>query len=160
MKEEFLNMIEVNQGIIHKITAIYGSDKEDRKDLFQDIVLQLWKSYPSFEHRSAISTWMYRIALNTALLRKRKSRTWLPLSEAVSVQGKSQPDIDMNDHVISLYMAINQLGPLDKAIAFLYLEQKDYQEIADVLGMNKNTIGVRLNRIKVKLKKVLEYERQ
>ena len=160
MKEEFLHIIDKNQGIIHKITGIYSTDKEDRKDLFQDIILQLWRSYPSFEHRSAISTWMYRIALNTALLRKRKKQTWIPLAEAGSVQGISQGDVEINDHVISLYMAINQLGPLDKAIAFLYLEQNNYQEIADVLGMNKNTVGVRLNRIKVKLKKVLEYERQ
>ena len=160
MKEEFLNMIDNNQGIIHKITSIYGSDKEDRKDLFQDIVLQLWKSYPSFEHRSSVSTWMYRVALNTALLRNRKRQTWLPLTDAASVQDSRQPDVDKNDQLISLYMAINQLGPLDKAIAFLFLEKNNYQEIADVLGMNKNTIGVRLNRIKVKLKKVLEYERQ
>lgn len=160
MKEEFLNMINKNQGIIHKITAIYSTDQEDRKDLFQDIVFQLWKSYPSFEHRSAESTWMYRIALNTALLRKRKSFTRIPLSEDKSVAGLSGSTDETNDHVISLYMAIDQLGPLDKAIAFLFLEQKNYQEIAEVLGMNKNTIGVRLNRIKSKLKKVLEYERQ
>lgn len=158
MKKQFLKDIEQNQGIIHKIVKIYESNTEDKKDLFQEILYQLWKSYPKFEQRAAFSTWMYKIALNTALLRQRK--------KYVSKRGYSElmqetvMNPAVNEKKISLHMAIDQLRSIDKAIALLYLEQKEYQEIAEIMGINKINVGVRINRIKKQLKKVMDYERK
>jgi len=158
MKEEFLETINQHQGIIHKVTFVYTNDPEEKKDLFQDIIYQLWKSYPKFENRSMISTWIYRIALNTALLGIRKKKANANRMETLSNQSnKNTAEID--DQAISLHMAIDSLGKIDKAIALLYLEQNNYQDIADMLGMSKSNVGVRINRIKKQLKKVLEYER-
>jgi RNA polymerase sigma-70 factor (ECF subfamily) len=158
MKKQFLENIGKNQGILHKVVSIYENDPEDKKDLFQEILYQLWKSYPRFEARSAFSTWMYRIALNTALLRQRK--------KYVSHKGDSELSREIiqnpgeQEKKISLYMAIDQLNRIDKAICLLYLEQKNYREIAGIMGMSKNNIGVRINRIKKQLKKVLDYEQR
>ncbi len=158
MQTEFLFNIERNQRIIHKIVSIYENNTEDKKDLFQEIVYQLWKSYPRFERRSAFSTWMYRIALNTALLRQRKRYVTKRRDKELYQETFVNPaDYDGK---ISLHMAIDKLNPIDKAISLLYLEQKNYQEIADIIGINKNNIGVRINRIKKQLKKVLDYERK
>jgi RNA polymerase sigma-70 factor (ECF subfamily) len=160
MKEKFLNAVDMHQGIIHKIISIYTYNEEDRKDLLQEIMLQLWKSYPGFLEKSAFSTWMYKVALNTALLHKRKMKNELKAKETMSENLSHQFRINKNDIIISLYMAIDQLGPIDKAIALLYLEQKNYQEIEEIMGMNKNNVGVRISRIKEKLKKIFEYEQQ
>ena len=158
MKEKFLNLVEMHQGIIHKILSIYTYDSEDRKDLLQEIMLQLWKSFPTFLEKAAFSTWMYKVALNTALLYKRKKMKEKYTLDTLIETRSLQLGINKNDMAISLYMAIDQLGPIDKAIALLYLEQKSYQEIENILGMKKNNIGVRISRIKDKLKKIFEYE--
>jgi len=150
----------MHQGIIHKILSVYTSHEEERKDLLQEIMLQLWKSYPGFAERSAFSTWMYRVALNTALLHRRKT-----MKEGLNIDNFKAQNIGKNDAPkdelrISLHMAIDQLKPVDKAIALLYLEQKSYDEIEAIMGMNKNNIGVRIKRIKDKLKKIFEYEQK
>lgn len=160
MKEEFLSIVDMHQRIIHKILSVYTNHEEDRKDLMQEIMLQLWKSYPGFSGRSSFSTWMYKVALNTVLLHKRKKRKEIINHEAIAERLSSQLNLDKNDLVISLYMAIDQLGPIDKAIALLYLEQKKYNEIEEILGMSKNNVGIRLHRIKKKLREILEYERK
>ena len=160
MKEKFLDLIEMHQGIIHKILSIYTYNEEEKKDLLQEIMLQLWKSYQSFSERSSFSTWMYKVALNTALLHKRNLHAEKKAKETLVDNLSHQFGIDKNDKIISLYMAIDQLGPIDKAITLLYLEQKKYQEIEDIIGIKKNNVGVRINRIKEKLKKILEYEQQ
>lgn len=158
MKNQFLKDIEINQGIIHKIVSIYEDDGEDKKDLFQEILYQLWKAYPKFEHRAAFSTWMYKIALNTALLRQRKK--YAMKRKIASLQEENLENPGIPEKKISLYMAIDHLNQIDKAIALLYLEQKEYQEIADIIGINRNNVGVRINRIKKQLKKVLDYEQK
>ena len=160
MKEKFLNLVEMHQGIIHKILSIYTYDNEDRKDLLQEIMLQLWKSFPTFLEKAAFSTWMYKVALNTALLHKRKKMKEKYTLDSLIETRAVQMGVSRNDVTISLYMAIDQLGSIDKAIALLYLEQKSYQEIENILGMNKNNIGVRISRIKDKLKKIFDYEQQ
>ena len=160
MKEEFLNLIDMHQGIIHKILSIYTYNEEERKDLLQEIMLQLWKSYPRFSERSTFCTWMYKVSLNTALLHRRNKNLEIKAREVLADNLSHQFGITKDDKIISLYMAIDQLGPIDKAIALLYLEQKKYQEIEDIMGMKKNNVGVRISRIKDKLKKILEYERQ
>jgi RNA polymerase sigma-70 factor (ECF subfamily) len=160
MKEKFLDLIEMHQGIIHKILSIYTYNEEEKKDLLQEIMLQLWKSYQSFSKRSSFSTWMYKVVLNTALLHKRNLHAEKKAKETLVDNLSLQFGIDKNDKIISLYMAIDQLGPIDKAITLLYLEQKKYQEIEDIIGIKKNNVGVRINRIKEKLKKIFEYEQQ
>jgi RNA polymerase sigma-70 factor (ECF subfamily) len=160
MKEKFLNLVEMHQGIIHKILSIYTYNVEDREDLLQEIMLQLWKSFPGFLEKAAFSTWMYKVALNTALLHKRKKMKEKYTVDALIESRAQQIGLSKDDTTISLYMAIDQLGPIDKAIALLYLEQKSYQEIENILGMKKNNIGVRISRIKDKLKKIFEYEQQ
>ena len=158
IKEKFLDLIDMHQGIIHKIVSIYTYQEDERQDLFQEILLQLWKSYPGFKEKSMFSTWMYRVSLNTALQYKRKIKTeqnaLRNLKDNISIYFHEEP----NNSFISLYMAIDELGPIDKAIALLYLEQKNYQEIAEIMGMKKSNVGVRINRIKNKLKKILDYE--
>jgi RNA polymerase sigma-70 factor (ECF subfamily) len=160
MKEKFLTLVEMHQGIIHKILSIYTYNEEERKDLLQEIMLQLWKSYGSFSERSHFSTWMYKVALNTALLHRRNKGMEMKAKKTLAEDLSNQFGIDKNDKIISLYMAIDQLAPIDKAIAILYLEQKKYQEIEDIIGIKKNNVGVRINRIKEKLKKIFEYEQQ
>jgi len=160
MKEKFLNLIDMHQGIIHKILSIYTYNKEDRKDLLQEIMLQLWRSYPRFSEKSAFSTWLYKVALNTALMYKRNKKKDLKTREVYAENLSFQFGVKKADLIISLYMAIDQLRPIDKAIALLYLEQKKYQEIEEIIGMKKNNVGVRLSRIKEKLKKIFEYEQQ
>ena len=150
----------MHQGIIHKILSLYTYNEEDRKDLLQEIMLQLWVSFPSFSARSAFSTWMYKVALNTALLHKRKKRNEMNARETIAEHLSSQLGIDKKDSIISLYMAIDLLGPVDKAIALLYLEQKKYDEIEQIMGMSKNNVGVRIKRIKEKLRIIFNYERQ
>lgn len=160
MKEEFLKAIEVHQAIIYKIVSFYARNGEDKKDLFQEILLELWKSYHSFQHRSSFSTWTYRVALNTALLSQRKKRIGFETIEASGLENAKSADPNKAQRILSLYIAIDQLRPLDRAITLLYLEQKTYLEIADILDINKDNVGVRVHRIKQKLKTVLTYERK
>jgi RNA polymerase sigma-70 factor (ECF subfamily) len=160
MKERFLKTIDAHQSIIHKIMSFYVIDKEDKKDLFQEILLQLWKSFPSFENRSSITTWIYRVALNTALLNQRKRINTKRSLKNYALEYSETIDAQNNEKILSLYMAIDQLSPIDKAITLLYLEQKTYQDIADILELQKSNVGVRVNRIKQKLKTVLTYERK
>jgi RNA polymerase sigma-70 factor (ECF subfamily) len=160
MKEKFLNLVEMHQGIIHKILSIYTYDTEDKKDLLREIMLQLWKSFPTFLEKAAFSTWMYKVALNTALLHKRKKMKEKYTVDVLIETQAMQLGISKSDITISLYMAIDQLGPIDKAITLLYLEQKSYKEMENIMGMKKNNIGIRISRIKDKLKKIFEYEQQ
>jgi len=160
MKEKFLDLVEMHQGIIYKILSIYTYNEEEKKDLLQEIMLQLWRSYKNFSGKSSFSTWMYKVVLNTALLHRRNQRMERKAKEILEEKLSNQFGIDKNDKIISLYMAIDQLGPIDKAIAILYLEQKKYQEIEEIIGLKKNNVGVRITRIKEKLKKIFEYEQE
>ena len=156
MKDRFLKEINKHQGIIHKIVSVYTRDPEDKQDLFQEILLQLWKAYPGFQNRAAFSTWMYRVALNTALLSDRRKKIEKKAGEQMKRELDLHNDQDADERLLHLYAAINQLHSLDKAITLLYLEQKSYEEIALFLSINKNTVGVRISRIKEKLKKLLD----
>jgi len=151
--EEFLNAIHSNQGIIHKISAFYRDSKEDREDLFQEIVYQLWKSYPKFKGRSKFSTWLYRIALNTAMASFRKRKADVRATDKLPERYGTKPDENPNREI--LFRAIGQLGDTEKAIISMYLDGFDNAEMAEVMGISKNHLGVRLNRIKNKLRTIL-----
>lgn len=155
-KIEFLKLIEEHQGIIHKISRVYREVAEDREDLFQEIVFQLWKSHQSFRYNSKVSTWIYRIALNTAIATFRKKKSYIeyyPVLPDMHVEVQDENLIMRQD---LLFTALNQLDDVDKAFMTLYLEELNYKQIADVLGISENYVGVKLNRIKTKIQKLIK----
>jgi RNA polymerase sigma-70 factor, ECF subfamily len=151
----FLEFLGRHEQIINKVIRIYGVDSEDRRDLFQEIVYQLWRSYGSFKGESSISTWLYRVALNTAITSLRKSKRVPELAELddqfVHVPGSFDTP-DRSEQVQQLYSAIRSLSEVDRALIMLYLEELSYKEIAEVLGLTEDNVGVKLNRIKTKLR--------
>jgi len=157
LDKDFVELIRIHQKLVHKVCNVYCYTIEDRKDLFQDIVLQLWRSYPSFKGRASLSTWMYRVALNTAITQQRKKKTQIiPLEQ---VPGQEPIDYDQQyDHAL-LKALINELDKIDKSLILLYLEQKNYKEIAEIMGLSKTNVSVKLVRIKKKLaKKFKQYQ--
>lgn len=158
MKDEFIVMINEHRGILYKVSNLYCDDEEDRKDLFQEMVLQLWKSYPRFRAESSKSTWMYRIALNTSITRLRKEKRE-PGRRSLVDSDFEIPDFstgsDQYGDLALLKQAIDQINEIEKAIIMLYLEEKSYEEISDIMGIKKSNVGVKLNRIKVKLEKII-----
>ena len=152
MRKEFVDILNNHRGLIYKVCHLYCDDPEDRKDLFQEIVLQVWKSLGSFRQESSIGTWMYRIALNTAITHFRKEKR---LGGKVSLTGIDIPDLndsnEKEDQLKELFKAIENLDRIDKSIILLYLEEKNYEEISEITGLTRTNVGVRLNRIKIKL---------
>ena len=158
-KNRFLELIEQNQDIVHKICSLYAVNIDDRKDLSQEIICQLWKSYQSFRGDSKFTTWMYRVALNTALLNVRRSRCMVH-TESLNEHHVDIPaeaaDHKIHGKISRLYEAINRLCKFDRAIVLLYLEQFSYREISEVIGISESNVSVRLVRIKKKLKELLK----
>jgi len=154
VKEDFLRNITQNQGIIHKVTRIYCDDEDDRKDLFQEILIQLWKSYDKFREQSKFSTWMYRVAINTAITnfkRGKKSRKKSEIGKDLYQLADEPYDEEKEEHLKLLHEAINQLTGIEKSITLLYLEDKAYEEISEITGISQNYVRVKMNRIKKKL---------
>lgn len=161
MEKEFLQIIKKNQGIIHKVCNIYCDDQDDREDLFQEIVAQLWKSFPSFREESKFTTWMYRVALNTAIttFKKTKRRPDQNRLTYENFQVKDENyDTETEDEIKNLHRAVAQLTGVEKSIVLLFLENKKYEEIAEITGITQNYVRVKMNRIKKKLKKFMETE--
>lgn len=153
---QFLELIDKHQAIIHKIGRLYRDSVEDREDLFQEIVFQLWKSRNTFQEKAKFSTWMYRIALNTAIVSFRKKKLQVVYMGSVPDemdQTTSDPGEIQEER---LFHALRQLDHSEKAIITLYLEDMDYNEIASITGISENYVGVRLNRIKTKIQKLLK----
>lgn len=159
MEKEFLQIIKRNQGIIHKVCNIYCDLEEDRNDLFQEIVAQLWKSFPSFRNEAKISTWMYRVALNTAITsfkkNKRRPDQNIPGYENFELE-EEKYDSQTDENIKQLHKAVSQLTGIEKSIILLFLENKKYEEIAEITGITQNYVRVKMNRIKVKLKKLMD----
>jgi len=153
MEKDFLRDIVSNQGIIIKICRIYRSTNVDREDLSQEIIYNAWRSYPNFEGKSKFSTWLYRVAINTALHQNRKNKVYKHIGKMEIVN--SEMVEEQNEQIELLYRAISQLKELEKSILLLYLEKISYKEIADITGLTETNIGVKLNRIKARLKNIL-----
>jgi len=156
-QEEFVRRIQANQGIIQKICSLYGQTRLDREDLFQEIVVQLWKAVPKFREHSKFSTWLYRVALNTAISDFRKKRRTLQVieTEVASLEIKSELiEVDKEEKLKTLYGAISRLREIDRAIVMLYLDDKSYDEMEDILGVSAGNLRVRMNRIKEKLREL------
>jgi RNA polymerase sigma-70 factor (ECF subfamily) len=156
---DFVSLIEENQNIIHKICRIYTQSDAEHKDLFQEISIQLWRSFDRFEGKSKFSTWMYRVGLNTAITiyRKEKKRidTYI-LNDEISRIEVDQYDPVIDEKLNWLYQKIEKFSEIDKALVLLYLEDKRYDEIADTLGITAVNARVKMNRIKKRLKKMIK----
>lgn len=141
--------------LIYKVCRIYANDPNNIQELYQDIIIQLWKSYPKFRGESKFSTWLYRIAINTALISLSKPKRSLQYSdvELHNVQVPDEDDTGLKDEQQEqLYLAIQQLNDIEKSIVMLYLEDKSYNEMEDILGISNATLRVKMNRIKEKLR--------
>ena len=158
MERKFVTELESNQNIVHKVCSLYTNDRDSHNDLFQEITIQLWRAYPKFRGEAKFSTWMYRVALNTAITLYRKSKRRVKTQDFDSVIYKIKTDEydDTEERQLKLiYDAVKQLGDIDKALVFLYLEDKDYSEIAATLGITEVNARVKMNRIKNKLRTIL-----
>ncbi len=155
MEKDFLKIIDEHQNIIHKISRLYRNSKEDREDLFQEIVLQLWKAFPNFRQESKVTTWMYRIALNTAIAVFRKKNVEVELKVDIPEKFHPSDANEISENEEKMYSALRKLNDAEKAIISLYLEDYSYREIAELTGISENNTGVKINRIKNKLKQIL-----
>lgn len=156
-EQNFINLINEHQGLIHKICFMYEHDLDARNDLFQEIVLQLWRSFPSFRGEAKITTWMYRIALNTAISGFRK-QTRLVKTEDLQEVHMNISDAwgdDREEDFQKLQWAVRQLPEIERAMIMMALEEVPYDEIAETIGITQNNVRVRMNRIREKLRKLM-----
>lgn len=148
---QFISDIQQYQKIIHKICHLYRDSREDREDLFQEITFQLWKAFPSFKNQSKISTWIYRIALNTAIATFRKNKPAIDyVADLPDMRSENQNEEHDTRHE-RLFLLLKKLDDSEKVIITLYLEELSYQQIAEIVGINENYVGVKINRIKTKI---------
>jgi RNA polymerase sigma-70 factor (ECF subfamily) len=152
---ELEKLLQEHRGIVYKICRLYRDTKEDQEDLFQEISYQLWRSLPTFKGEAKITSWIYRIALNTALASYRVKRLKISFpGEMPEIMDEQENDEQERRRQLFLF-ALKKLNDAEKALIILYLEDQTYQEIAEVIGISENNVGVRLNRIKAKLKNLL-----
>jgi len=157
LETEFLQHLNQDLGIAHKICRVYFQDAGEREDVLQEMMYQLWRSYPHFDGRSKFSTWMYRVCLNTAFTYIRKNKRKENISISLDhEQIADHPDDNQDESIRLLLNAINTLSALNKAIVLLYMEDLSYEEIASVTGLSKSNVSVRLVRIKKELETQLK----
>lgn len=150
-EQEFIALLNKHQNIVHKICNVYMNSSADREDLFQEITLQAWKAFPRFRGESQFSTWLYRVALNTAItfFKKEKKQPITYTPEFPDITDIHSP---VEAQVQAMYKAIAALSKIDKALVTLYLDDYSYKEMAEILGMTVSNVGVKMNRIKTKLR--------
>ncbi|PJJ59010.1 RNA polymerase sigma-70 factor (ECF subfamily) [Hymenobacter chitinivorans DSM 11115] len=158
VSSDFLAVLNANQGILHRMCRLYCQEAEERQDLYQEIVLQLWRAFPRYEPTAKVSTWLYRIALNVAISNLRQ-RTRRPAPERL---GDEPPEVALPpepgpdaDDLAQLYRAIERLSDVEKAFILLYLEERTYEEMADILGITQNNVRVKMHRVQDKLRHLL-----
>ena len=159
LETKFVTLLEENQNIIHKICRLYTQSEAEHKDLFQEISIQLWKSFDRFEGKSKFSTWMYRVGLNTAITLYRKDKKRIDtyaLNDEISRIEVDQYDPEIDEQLNWLYQKIEKFSEIDKALVLLLKEDKKYDEIADTLGITAVNARVKMNRIKQRLKKMIK----
>lgn len=158
LEHSFVELLEEHQNIVHKVCRLYTNNQESHNDLFQEITIQLWKAFPKFRGDSKFSTWMYRVSLNTAITLYRKSKRTIDTQNFDGVQYKISSetyDETEEQQLKLLYNAVHQLNDIEKALVFLYLEDKNYYEISETLGITEVNARVKMNRVKTKLKTIL-----
>lgn len=158
LEQSFVKQLKENQNIIHKICRLYTNGEEAHNDLFQEITIQLWKAFPKFRGEAKFSTWAYRVALNTAITLYRKSTRMVPTTPYEGQKhfiSQEEYNFEEEEQIKLMYQAVQQLNDIEKALVFMYLEDKNYTEIAETLGISEVNARVKINRIKGKLKKIL-----
>lgn len=159
IEKEFENRIHEHEPLIHKVCRMYAYTLSDREDLFQEIVIQLWRSYPKFKGDARFSTWLYRVAINTAITGLRKQKDFitsvepenLPVHPHVEYSGEQEEQLQ------ELYAAIGMLNDVEKAIIMLFLEDKSYQEMEEIIGIDQGNLRVKMSRIKDKLRQLTKH---
>ena len=153
-KEIFIAAIKNNEGFIFKIASLYTNNTDDKNDLVQEIIYQLWKSYDTFNQKSNLSTWIYRVALNVAIYQLKVSKKrvlTVPIESQVLIYDEiDNKEIEEKWQIFK--QQIDNLNLLDKGIVMLYLDNKSYDEIAEIIGISTSNVGTKLSRIKEKLK--------
>lgn len=156
MEKAFLKIVDEHQNIIHKLSRMYRDTKEDQEDLFQEVVYQLWKAFPAFRKEAKVSSWMYRIALNTAIASFRKKTVPMEFNSHIPEKLHPVEAVEESENEARMYEALRKLNSVEKAVISLYLEDFSYQEIAEITGISESYVGVRINRAKTKLKHLLK----
>ncbi|MDF9797715.1 RNA polymerase sigma factor (sigma-70 family) [Catalinimonas alkaloidigena] len=155
-KETFLRVLEQHKKIIFKVCNAYCYDPEDRKDLVQEVIVQLWRSFSKYDEQYKLSTWMYSIALNVAISFYRKeskiSQRTFSLNDSFLLITETEDHAD-EENLKLLRQFINQLAPLNRALMILYLDEHSHEEIANILEISVSNVGTKINRIKQKLRK-------
>ncbi len=158
-KEKFIKLLDSNKRIIYKIVNSYSKDQADRKDLEQEIILQLWHSFDKYDANYKYTTWMYRIALNVAISFYRKKKTWQSKHTSFSeesllnIENEVKYKAELDENLKLLQQFINGLDELNKALILLYLDGKKYEDIADILGITKTNTATKISRLKIRLSK-------
>ena len=158
IEQEFLRQLYDNQNIVHKICRIYTNNQYDHEDLFQEIVIQLWKAYPKFRGDAKFTTWAYRIALNTAITLFKKNNKQPKIDknkELFNLNIQAEYNNDEIKKIQTMYDAIYQLNDIEKALIMLFLEDKSYKEIAEIMGISEGNARIKMMRTKDKLKKLI-----
>jgi RNA polymerase sigma-70 factor (ECF subfamily) len=153
LKKEFLEILSNYQGIIYKVSLVYFKSKTDREDNFQEIVYQLWKSYPKLQNKNSIGSWIYAVSINISISKIKKEKRIEYQENVPELPDKSDiiDEITKNESLQLLVKAIYNLDEIDKSIMLLYLEERSYDEIAEIIGISKSNVGVRINRAKKEL---------
>lgn len=158
LEHNFVELLEKHQNIVHKVCRLYTNNQDAHNDLFQEITIQLWKAFPKFRGDAKFSTWMYRVGLNTAITLYRKNKRKITTQEFGEFEFKikaEEYDDTEEKQLKVLYKAVHQLNDIEKALIFLYLEDKNYKEISETLGISEVNARVKMNRIKTKLKTIV-----
>ncbi len=158
LKSKFIELIEANQGILHKVAHMYCSDTEEKSDIVQDILVQLWTAFPKFRGDSKVSSWIYRIALNTAINRIRKVSKKSKTQKLDITHFNLQDDNEYNEKEQLKQLvqkAVSRLNKAEKALIILYMNDYQYNEISEIIGITQSNVGVKINRIKKKLKIII-----
>ena len=157
LKEEFLKILTNYQGILYKVSMVYFKNKTDREDIIQEIIFQLWKSFPTLKNQNSIGSWIYAVSIHTSIAHIKKSSRIVYNESIPEIIDDSNflKDLTKFETLNELLEAIYKLDEINKSIILLYLEEKSYEEISEILGISKSNVGVRINRAKELLKQNL-----
>jgi RNA polymerase sigma factor (sigma-70 family) len=155
-EKEFEEKIREHELLIHKVCSMYAYSEADRQDLFQDVVIQHWQSYSKYRGDAKFSTWLYRVAINTAITGLRKKKDFITSTEPFSLPHKADDESskEEEDRLREMYEAIAKLNDIEKAVVMLYMEERTYEEMEEILGISESTLRVKMNRIREKLRQL------
>tara|TARA_R110002111_G_scaffold225_2_gene2321 strand:+ start:323 stop:826 length:504 start_codon:yes stop_codon:yes gene_type:complete len=155
LSDEFLKYLEQNKGILYKVARSYGNNEDEIKDLIQEISIQVWKAFPKYKQEFKFSTWLYRIALNVAISNYRKEKVRAQINSPMEdqfIQIAAPKESTQNENIKQLYLLISEFKHFDRALMLLYLDEKSYAEIANIMGISESNVATKLSRLKKKLK--------